>query len=56
MPPACYLKVGEKPTLLTTSRLAREQQLEDMIVADPRILSNEWMLIDGKRGRVWRMY
>ncbi|MCS6328561.1 MAG: DUF91 domain-containing protein [Nitrospira sp.] len=38
-------KVGDKPTLLTTSRLAREQQLEDMIVTDPRILSNEWMLI-----------
>jgi len=38
-------KVGDKPALLTTSRLASEQQLEDMIVNDPRILSSEWMLI-----------
>ena len=38
-------KVGEKPALLTTSRLARERQLEDMIVSDPRILSSDWMII-----------
>jgi RecB family endonuclease NucS len=30
---------------LPIQRLAREQQLEDMIVAQPAILSNEWLLI-----------
>ncbi len=38
-------RVGETPTPLNTSRLTSEQQLEDMIVRDPRILSSEWMLI-----------
>jgi hypothetical protein len=38
-------KIGEKPTPLTTSRLASEHKLEEMIVTDPRILSGEWMLI-----------
>lgn len=38
-------KVGDKPTPLSTSRLASEQKLEEMIVNDPRILSSEWMLI-----------
>ena len=38
-------RVGEQPAPLTSGRLASEQQLEDMIVRDPRILSNEWMLI-----------
>jgi hemin uptake protein HemP len=38
-------KVGDKPAPLTSSRLASEQQLEEMIVRDPRILSSEWMLI-----------
>ncbi len=38
-------KVGAKPISLTASSLASEQQLEDMIVAAPEILSNEWMLI-----------
>jgi len=38
-------KVGDKPTPLSTSKLASEQKLEDMIVNDPRILSSEWMLI-----------
>lgn len=38
-------KVGDKPTPLPTSKLASEQKLEEMIVNDPRILSNEWMLI-----------
>lgn len=38
-------KVGEKPTPLSTSKLASEQKLEEMIVKDLRILSNEWMLI-----------
>ena len=38
-------RVGEQPMLLASGRLASEQQLEDMIVRDPRILSSEWMLI-----------
>ncbi|BAZ94609.1 nuclease [Thiohalobacter thiocyanaticus] len=38
-------KVGEAPVALPTSHLASEQQLEDMIVTDPRILSGEWLLI-----------
>lgn len=38
-------RVGDQPAPLLPSRLSSEQQLEDMIVRDPRILSNEWMLI-----------
>jgi uncharacterized protein YeaO (DUF488 family) len=38
-------RVGDQPAPLVSSRLASEQQLEDMIVRDPRILSSEWMLI-----------
>ncbi len=38
-------RVGEQPAPLVSSRLASEQQLEDMIVRDTRILSSEWMLI-----------
>lgn len=38
-------KVGGKPEPLSGSLLASEQKLEEMIVRDPRILSNEWMLI-----------
>lgn len=38
-------QVGDQPTLLASSRLVSEQQLEDMIVREPRILSSEWMLI-----------
>jgi hypothetical protein len=37
--------IDSQPTALPIQRLAREQQLEDMIVAQPAILSNEWMLI-----------
>jgi hypothetical protein len=37
--------VGEKPASLALERLASELQLEDMIGADPRILSSEWILI-----------
>jgi hypothetical protein len=37
--------VGEKPVSLPLGRLASEQQLEEMIVADLAILSSEWMLI-----------
>lgn len=38
-------KVATKPELLTESSLAKEQMLEEMIVAAPRLLSDEWMLI-----------
>ena len=38
-------KVGEVPQLLESSRLASEQQLEEMIVRVPSILSSNWMLI-----------
>jgi Endonuclease NucS len=37
--------VGDRPASLSPGKLISEKQLEDMIVADPRILSNEWMLI-----------
>lgn len=38
-------RVGDEPAPLVSSKLASEQQLEAMIVRDPRILSGEWMLI-----------
>ena len=38
-------KIGVQPTPLATTSLANEQQLEDMIVREPGILSSEWMLI-----------
>jgi len=37
--------VGDSPTPLSPDRLLSEQKLEDMIVADPSILSADWMLI-----------
>lgn len=38
-------KVGLQPSSLGVTNLANEQLLEDMIIREPRILSNEWMLI-----------
>jgi hypothetical protein len=38
-------KVGAQPEPLAESSLASEQLLEDMIVAAPSLLSDEWMLI-----------
>lgn len=38
-------KIGSQPSPLATGTLANEQQLEDMIVATPQILSGQWMLI-----------
>ena len=38
-------KVGEQPKLLHSTKLTNEQQLEEMIVRSPDILSREWMLI-----------
>ena len=43
-------KVGEKPEMLAESSLATEQVLESMIVASPRLLSDEWMLIGRQEG------
>ncbi len=37
--------VGTNPAQLSESRLPSEKTLEDMIVAAPAILSEEWMLI-----------
>lgn len=38
-------KVGSQPLALAESTLATEKLLEDMIVAAPRMLSDDWMLI-----------
>lgn len=38
-------KVGAQPSPLTTTTLLNEQQLEDMIISAPQILSSEWMLL-----------
>src|SRR5437588_1661151 len=38
-------RVAAQPEQLAESSLAKEQLLEDMIVAAPRLLSDEWMLI-----------
>ena len=38
-------RVNAKPEPLTESSLAKEQTLEEMIIAAPRLLSEEWMLI-----------
>jgi hypothetical protein len=38
-------KVNERPTMLHESSLPSELQLEDMIVREPKMLSDEWMLI-----------
>jgi hypothetical protein len=38
-------KVGSKPSPLASTTLLNEQQLEDIIVSTPQILSGEWMLI-----------
>src|SRR4030042_3078067 len=38
-------RVGPQPQPLLESSLANERLLEDMVVAAPRMLSDEWMLI-----------
>lgn len=38
-------KVGARPQLLKEARLPSEHALEQMIVAEPGILSDEWMLV-----------
>jgi hypothetical protein len=49
--------VAANPIEVAAAALATEQILEDMIVAQPRILSAEWMLIGrqedtGRGGRI----
>jgi RecB family endonuclease NucS len=43
--PTAIWKVSAQPEMLAESTLAKEQLLEAMIVASPRLLSDEWMLI-----------
>lgn len=38
-------KVGSQPVALAETALAKEQLLEDMIVAAPQLLSDEWMIV-----------
>ena len=38
-------QVGELPTQLNTTKLVSEQSLEEMILREPAILSDQWMLI-----------
>jgi len=38
-------RIGENPQPLTISKLASEQLLEKMILNDPTILSDQWMII-----------
>ncbi len=38
-------KIGKQPERLSRGRLDSERQLEEMIVAEPDILSSDWMLI-----------
>ena len=38
-------KIGDDPEPLTATQLVSEQQLEEMIIRAPNILSSEWMLI-----------
>ena len=38
-------QVDEKPTPLQAAQLASEEQLREMIIQDPRLLSNDWMAI-----------
>ncbi len=50
-------KIGPTPQPLAESAIAKEKQLEDMIVAAPRLLSDDWMLIGrqedtGRGGRI----
>lgn len=38
-------QVGKKPTPIQASKLDTEEQLREMIIQDPRILSSDWMII-----------
>lgn len=43
-------KIGSSPERLSAASLTSEKQLEDMIVAAPGLLSDEWMLIGRQEG------
>src|SRR5437764_1135300 len=43
-------KVGTQPQPLIESSLAAESLLEEMIVANPLLMSDEWMLIGRQEG------
>ena len=45
-------KVGEKPEILSKTHLETEKLLEEMIVQEPKILSDEWLLI-GQQERTY---
>lgn len=38
-------RVGDKPRPLTISKLASEKQLQKMIIQDPSILTDQWMIV-----------
>jgi hypothetical protein len=38
-------RVGQPPQRLSESRLTSEQELEEMIIAEPEIVSDQWMII-----------
>jgi hypothetical protein len=38
-------QVGEKPVPLQAAQLSAEEQLRERIIQDPRIPSNDWMII-----------
>jgi hypothetical protein len=40
--------VSDQPSALSEAMFPTERLLEDMIIASPRILSDEWMIIGGK--------
>ena len=46
-------KVGDSPQPLEESRLASEQQLEQMIVANPRLLSEDILLVGRQEDTGW---
>ncbi|MGZ0076425.1 hypothetical protein [Methylomonas sp. YC3] len=53
MPVKTHLwKVGKKPEILDEARLDTEKLLEEMIVQEPRMLSDEWLLI-GQQERTY---
>ena len=49
-------KVSANPQPLPEAKLVSEKMLEDMIIAAPRLLSDEWMLIGRQEDRLRRAY
>ena len=42
-------RVGQPPQRLPESRLASERELEEMIIAEPEIVSDQWMIIGQRK-------